>query len=194
MWFAVRVSPEEVPIVLRAHRQALRLSHRLLLILTPADPAQTDGIARLAQERGQVSVDWSTGTFPEDGTQVMLAPDAGERGLFYRVAPVSFLGSSLVAGRGGCDPFEAAALGSAVLYGPKVGDYLAAYTRLATGGAARIVNDAAALGNAVTRLIAPDQAAAMAHAGWDVVSQGAALTDRVVDLVQEALDQRARQS
>ncbi|MEE4187797.1 MAG: 3-deoxy-D-manno-octulosonic acid transferase, partial [Roseobacter sp.] len=55
-------------------------------------------------------------------------------------------------------------------------------------GAARIIKDGATLSTAVTRLIAPDQAAAMAHAGWDVVSQGAELTDRVTGLVQAVLD------
>ena len=28
----------------------------------------------------------------------------------------------------------------------------------------------------------------MAHAGWDVISEGAALTDRISDLVQDTLD------
>jgi 3-deoxy-D-manno-octulosonic-acid transferase len=64
------------------------------------------------------------------------------------------------------------------------------YSRLAAAGAARIVNDADALTTAVSRLIAPDQAATMAHAGWDVISEGAALADRIIDLTQDALDQR----
>ena len=104
------------------------------------------------------------------------------------MAPVSFLGGSLVAGREGVDPLEAAALGSAVLYGPRVGRHLQSYSRLASAGAARIINDSAALGMAVSRLVAPDQSAIMAHAGWDVVSEGAALTDRITDLVQDTLD------
>ena len=52
------------------------------------------------------------------------------------------------------------------------------------------MNDATALATAVSRLIAPDQAAVMAHAGWDVISRGAALTDKVIDLVQDTLDQQ----
>jgi 3-deoxy-D-manno-octulosonic-acid transferase len=42
----------------------------------------------------------------------------------------------------------------------------------------------------VSRLIAPDQAAAMAHAGWDVISKGAAVTDKITDLIQDILDTR----
>lgn len=191
VWYANQILPEEIPVVLSAHRQALRLSHRLLLILHTHDYA-TAGIAlERARARGFTAIRWGEDPYPDEATQVMVADDPGDRGLFFRVAPVSFLGSSLVAGHGGCDPFEAAALGSAVLYGPKVRHYLPSYGRLATAGAARIVNDAGALGNAVSRLIAPDQAATMAHAGWDVISEGAALTDRVIDLVQDRLDDLA---
>jgi 3-deoxy-D-manno-octulosonic-acid transferase len=186
VWFAAQVQPKELPIVLSAHQQALRLHHRLMLIVNPA--AEAAEVSRLTGQRNMTTVDWSNGDFPESGTQVLVTDDPGDRGLFFRVAPVSFLGSSLVAGPGGCDPFDAATLGSAVLYGPKVRQYLPFYSRLAAAGAARIVNDATALGTAVSRLIAPDQAAAMAHAGWDVISQGAEIADRITDLVQDALD------
>lgn len=192
VWFATQVQPAEVPVVLSAHRKAVRLSHRLLLILNTAIDGDGDAAVHQAAERGFDVRHWAGVNYPDDTTQVLVADDPGDIGLFYRMAPVSFLGSSLTADHGGCDPLEAAALGSAVLYGPKVRHHLPSYTRLAAAGAARIVNDATALGIAVSRLIAPDQAATMAHAGWDVVSQGAALTDQVIDLVQDALDQRIK--
>ena len=188
VWFANQVLQEELGIVLTAHRHALRLSHRLLLILFPSDTTRAVEIAEQTADQGFRVLRWGDNVYPDDSTQVLIADDPGDIGLFYRVAPVSFLGSSLVADHGGGDPFEAAALGSAVLYGPKVRRFLPAYTRLAATGAARIVNDAVALGTAVSRLIAPDQAATMAHAGWDVVSEGAALTDRVIDMMTDALD------
>ncbi len=187
-WFATEVMANEVSTVLAAHKQALRLSHRLLLILHPKASDDLDQIAEQAAERDLTTIRWDDGQFPDDTTQLMISTDAVDRGLFYRVAPVSFLGTTLFPGEGGCDPLEAAALGSAILYGPKVRHFMPSYSRLATAGAARIVNDAGALSTAVSRLIAPDQAATMAHAGWDVISQGAALTDKVIDMVQNALD------
>ncbi|QFT58488.1 3-deoxy-D-manno-octulosonic acid transferase [Sulfitobacter sp. THAF37] len=193
VWFATQLQLKEFPTVLSAHRQAMRLSHRLLLVLQPADQGTSAEAVALSQSRGFATVNWSDGTFPDETTQVVITDDPGDRGLFFRLAPVSFLGSSLVQGESGCDPFDAAALGSAVLYGPKVRHFMGSYTRLAAAGAARIVNDADALGTAVSRLIAPDQAATMAHAGWDVISQGAALMDRVTDLVQDALDDKVRE-
>ena len=190
VWFAATVQPEEVSIVLAAHRHALRLSHRLLLILNVAAPDQAQDVALQAADDGFDVIHWEEDGEPDESTQVMIVEDSRDRGLFYRVSPVSFLGSSLVNGQKTCDPFEAAALGSAILYGPKVHSYLPSYSRLAAAGAARIVNDAAALGTAVSRLIAPDQAATMAHAGWEVISAGAELTDKVTELVQDTLDAR----
>jgi 3-deoxy-D-manno-octulosonic-acid transferase len=111
-----------------------------------------------------------------------------ELGLWYRIAPLSFLGSSLASGQHGLDPLQAAGLGTAILYGPNVRNYMPSYTRLAAAGAARIVNDTRALGVAVAQLISPDHAASMAMSGWDVVSQGTDVTDRITELVAIALD------
>ncbi len=187
-WFAAEVAEREIGIVLAAHKQALRLSHRLLLIVQTHDPDQIAKVTAQAAAENLTLARWDDGEFPDDTTQVLLTTDPHENGLFFRMAPVCFLGATLVVGDGGCDPLEAAALGSAILYGPRVRHHMPSYTRLAAAGAARIVNDADALGTAVSRLIAPDQAATMAHAGWDVISQGAALTDKVIDLVQDTLD------
>ncbi len=190
VWYANGVVPEEVQTVLKAHKQALRLSHRLLLILRPYEGQSIEKVLEQAAALDLRTASWDDGVFPDEITQLLVTTEPRDAGLFYRVATVSFMGGSLVSSGTACDPFEAAALGSAVLYGPKVGQFLQSYKRLATAGAARIVNDTGALGTAVTRLVAPDQAAVMAHAGWDVISEGAAVTDNVIDLVQNALDRR----
>ncbi len=188
VWLASNVQENEIEPVLTAHRQAIRLSHRLLLILNPAEEGLSKGFQGASEKAGFSVSDWTVGEDPDDTTQVLLTSDPRDLGLFFRVAPVTFMGSSLVQGHNGRNPFEAAALGSAVLYGPNVRHYMPFYSRLAKAGAARIVKDGETLGAAVAQLIAPDQAAAMAVAGWDVVSQGADLTDRVIELVHATLD------
>ena len=86
-------------------------------------------------------------------------------------------------------PLDAAALGSAVLFGPHVGAHADTYTRLTAAGAARTVTSAETLGSALLTLIAPDHAATMALSGWQIATEGAELTDRLVDMVQDRLDQ-----
>lgn len=188
VWLAARVQLDELATVLGAHRQAMRLAHRLLLVLVPDNPEDAQQIKERCAWDGWRTCEWADGEFPSEPTQILLAEDASEMGLWYRVAPVSFLGSSLVAGYGGCAPYDAAALGSAIVYGPGVRRYLDAYSRLAKAGAVRIVRDADSLAQALIQLNAPDQVAAMAHAGWEVVSAGAEVTDQIINLVQDMLD------
>lgn len=188
IWLAAMLKLEELDIVLAAHRQASRLAHRLFLIIVPDDPADAERFAQALADGGWRYTIWSHGDMPEETTQILLADTRGELGLWYRLAPISFMGRSLGAGMGGSDPNEPAAHGSAIVYGPNVGRYLPSYTRYAEAGAARIVRDVDTLAAALSRLIAADQAAAMAHAAWDVASIGAEVTDRIAELVHDTLD------
>lgn len=188
IWLAAMLQTGEIDCVLAAHRQVSKLSHRVLLIMVPDDPGEGNVFAAALEDSGMRYVRWSEGALPQETTQVILADTRGELGLWYRVAPISFMGSSLVAGAHGCDPNEPAAHGSAILYGPNIRRYLNDYSRFAEAGAARIVRDADTLSAAVKRLIPPDQSAAMAHAAWDVASRSAELTDRIADVIHDTLD------
>jgi len=188
VWLGAMIQPTELDTMMDAHRRVSRLAHRSLLVIVPDDPAE--GLrfkARLRAQGWRVAV-WSEGAMPEETTQVLLADTFGELGLWYRLAPITFMGSSLESGQWGRDPNEPAAHGSAILYGPNVRRYLSSYSRFAEAGGARIVRDSETLAGAVQRLIAPDQSAAMAHAAWDVASQGSEVTDKIMDLVQDTLD------
>ena len=190
VWMAAHVQTDEVDTVLDAHAAAARLSHRLLLVLSPGSGTSLAQLRTAVEARGLRYVDWDAGGEPDDFCQILLAEGGTEMGMWYRVAPVVFLGSSLTPGHGGIDPFDAAALGSAVLYGPNVRDHLSVYSRLAGAGAARIVKDADGLSAGVSRLLAPDQAASMALAAWEIVSEGAEITDQLLDVIQDYLDKR----
>jgi 3-deoxy-D-manno-octulosonic-acid transferase len=74
------------------------------------------------------------------------------------------------------------------VYGPNVARYLPSYRRYASAGGARIVRDAGTLAAALSHLIAADQSAAMAHAAWEVATTGAELTDKILALLHDMLD------
>jgi 3-deoxy-D-manno-octulosonic-acid transferase len=188
VWLAAMVQPGEIETVLGAHREASRMAHRALLIVVPDEIDDSDALAAAIAAGGWRQIAWSTGALPDESTQVILADTRGEMGLWYRLAPITFMGSSLVSGQHGRDPNEPAAHGSAILYGPNVARYLKRYSRYAEAGAARIVRDSATLAAAVQGLMPPDRAATMAHAAWDVASRGAEVMDRVVDMVLDRLD------
>ncbi|RMD95763.1 MAG: 3-deoxy-D-manno-octulosonic acid transferase, partial [Alphaproteobacteria bacterium] len=187
IWLAHRVTAGEARAAVAAHGRLLSHAHRLLLILRPARVEQGPELAaRLRAEGWGVGLR-SAGEEPEAQMQIYVADSVGEDGLWFRLAPVCFLGSSLAGGEG-CTPYEAAALGSAILHGPGVAAHREAYARLARAGAARQVRDEADLAAAVTELLSPDVAARMARAAWEVVSAGAEVTDRAMELILEALE------
>lgn len=194
IWLAAHLDPRELSVVLDAHRQVVRYSHRALLIVAPHEMADVEAFASEFKQSTLRSVNWSDGETPEEATQIVFADIPGELGLWYRLAPISFMGRSLFLGMPGSDPNEPAAHGSAVLHGPHLGNRAASYTRFSEASAAQRVTDADSLAQAVTRLIQPDKCATMAHTAWEVASRGSALIDTIADRILDKLDQsRQRQ-
>ena len=191
VWLAASTHPGEEKLVLAAHRIALRTNPRLMLILVPRHPQRGDELAALLDEDGWVAARRSEGEGPEAETQVYLADTMGELGLWYRLAPVSFVGGSMQP-IGGHNPFEPAALGSAILHGPYVTNFVDIYQRLTQARAARLVSSAETLAAAVDELLSPDRAAIMAHAAWEVVSAGADVTERARRVLLTRLDRSDR--
>jgi len=191
-WLSARTTPSECPSILSAHKAALKTSHRLLLILHFADADHAQDAEKHANDQGLTVANWGDGTFPDDSTQVLVADDDAELGLWLRIATVTFLGGSMRSASNVCDPYSVAAHGTAIVYGPHVGPHVDAFTRLMNAGAARIVNDTTSLGRAIGQMITPDHAAHMAMAGWDVVTRGADSLDRIISLTQTRLDARPK--
>ena len=188
IWLAADVVEDEEAAVIAAHREVLRLAHRLLLILVPHDPARAPALAAMMEEHeGWRVAERRLEQEPDTETEVYL-PDASEYGLWYRLAPVTFLGGSLE-GKG-CHrtPMEAAALGSAILYGPRFGSFGLAYGRLGAARAARMVGSDGDLAQALGDLLSPDRAARQAQAAWTIASEGAEVTDRVMGLIRSIMD------
>lgn len=187
VWLAASTHDGEERIVLDAHDLALKANPRLLLVLVPRHPARGDDLAQMLQSEGWRFNRRTAGEMPEADAQVYLADTMGELGLWYRISPISFVGGSLQP-IGGHNPFEPAALGSAILHGPYVTNFVDIYQRLTEAKAARLVSGPDTLSEAVHELLSPDRAAAMAGAAWEVVSAGAEVTDRALAMILDRLD------
>jgi 3-deoxy-D-manno-octulosonic-acid transferase len=181
-WVAASTHAGEEGVVAEAHALIRRAAPRALLVLVPRHPARGGEIAAALTAAGWKVVRRAEGGVPGEATAIYLADTLGELGLWYRLAPVAFLGGSLVE-TGGHNPFEPAALGCAILHGPFVRNFADGFARLGRAGGARLVTDAASLAAEAGRLLAADASATMAAAAWDVVSAGAGVTDRVVALL-----------
>ncbi|MBO9443517.1 MAG: 3-deoxy-D-manno-octulosonic acid transferase [Phaeobacter italicus] len=189
IWFSSDTDLQDLYTILNAHRSVLKLLHRLLLVVAMRDEDDLAEARDAIQHSGLQLADWDSGEEPDDYTQVLLC-SSEDSGLWYRLAPLSLLAGSLARGNGGQNPLDAAALGSAILHGPGLGTHHAAYKRLHDAGAALEVDGVEGLAQGVLSLSAPDRAAEMALAGWDIVTEGAGMTDHLLELIQDLLDRR----
>jgi 3-deoxy-D-manno-octulosonic-acid transferase len=183
VWCAANVSVAEIAEVVEAHKAAAQRAHRLLLILAPASPEPADRLAEQLESEGWTVARRSNGQEPDPDVQIFLADVPGELGLWYRLAPITFVGQTLRPDGAPLSPMEPAALGSAIVHGPLTDGHAQAFARLGAAGAAQQAVDARGLELVLELLQAADQVAAMAHAAWEVSTAGVDLADRLIALV-----------
>lgn len=188
-WLALNTSAAEDHVIITAQARAARLAHRLLLILAPSNPARGPDLARTLRKEGWRVALRSADQDPHEETQIYIADTEGEDGLWLRLAPITFLGGTLMPEHTDpADPAAAAALGSAILHGPHSGPFQLLLRQLDTARAARTVRDAESLARTLSLLLAPEKAAELANNAWQVSTLGAETTQRIVQHMLDRLD------
>ena len=188
VWLAAACPAAEEDAVIAAHVHAMSQAHRLLLILMPDDAARAPVLAqRLAEREGLIVACRAADEDPLPEVQVLITDGTTEPGLWYRLAPVTYLGGSLL-GPAVRPPSEAAALGSAIVHGPSTAPQTEALRHLGEARATRAIGSADDLCAAVAELIAPDKAAILAGNAWMATSGGAETVERILAAALGALD------
>lgn len=178
VWLAAATVAAEHARIVEAHRRVSMKRPNALLIIAPrhtADGAEAEDLARALFPNVTRR---STGGTITSETQIYIADTIGEMGLWYRLAPVSFLGHSLDPELEGKNPFEAAALGSTILHGPYVSYFAESYDTLAAEEATRRVQTASDIANAVLDLRSDSKRLTMTDGAKRVIdAQQAVLTN-----------------
>jgi 3-deoxy-D-manno-octulosonic-acid transferase len=184
----------EEAMAIEAHLRLRRTSPDLLTIIVPRHPQRGGETVEIAEQMGAVPVMRSRGHLPDRGTEIYVADTIGELGLFYRVAPIVFMGGSLVR-HGGQNPIEPAKLGCAILHGPHVSNFTSIYAELNRARGAATVTDAASLAKSLARLLEDSGLVArMAEAARATVDRRAGALDRTMAAIEPYIVQlRLRQ-
>ncbi|MGO9389687.1 3-deoxy-D-manno-octulosonic acid transferase [Rhodoblastus sp.] len=151
VWIAASTHAGEEALAMRVHKQLAQNFPDLLTILAPRHPDRGAEIVAAARAAGMDVAQRSLGEPIGPATQIYVGDTMGELGLFYRLSSVIFVGKSLV-GRGGQNPIEPAKLGSAILHGPHVGNFIDVYAALDEKGGAIEVKDAETLAGVLAAL------------------------------------------
>ena len=183
VWLAASTHPGEEAIVADAHRRLATVHPGLLTIIAPRHPARGAEIA--AALAGLSPGRRALGDAPQGA--VWIADTLGELGLLYRLAPIVFVGGSLVP-RGGQNPLEPARLGCVVAAGPGMENQAAAVGALGAAEALATVTDSASLAAWVGAMLAdPARRAAIAAAGQEAAGGHDALPALVAGRLARAV-------
>jgi len=186
----------EEELIIATHQRLRATFPGLLMMIAPRHPERGPAIAERIKAAGLHAVLRSQGELPKRSTDIYVADTMGELGLLYRLAPVVFIGGSLIE-HGGQNPIEAAKLGAAIVHGPHVWNFAEIYAALGEAHGAELVTDGERLTAAMAALMAqPGLRTRIAGAGKTTVEGLSGALERTLHaldpyLMQLQLRQRA---
>jgi 3-deoxy-D-manno-octulosonic-acid transferase len=179
----------EEDLMIAAHQRLRANFPGLVTIIAPRHPERGAEIADAATTAKLSVAVRSRGELPKGTTEIYVADTLGELGLIYRMAPVVFVGGSLIK-HGGQNPIEAAKLGAAVLHGPHVWNFSEIYAALDQAHGAELVGDSDRLTAGLAALLAqPDTRQRIAEAGRVTVERLGGALERTLQLLDPYLMQ-----
>jgi 3-deoxy-D-manno-octulosonic-acid transferase len=180
---AASTHPGEESLLLRAHQTLAGFFPSLLTIIVPRHPNRGEAIARSIPACGLRVTLRSREELPTGTTDIYVADTMGELGLFYRLAPIVFMGGSLIE-HGGQNPIEAVKLGASIVHGPHVFNFSDIYDALDGAGGAKRADTLEALVKQLGQLLSDPVAreSSVVAAGRVVGELGGALDRTLVAL------------
>jgi 3-deoxy-D-manno-octulosonic-acid transferase len=174
---AASTHPGEEELLLQAHRTLAGFFPSLLSVIVPRHPNRGESVARTVAASGLHVALRSREELPTATTDVYVADTMGELGVFYRLAPIVFMGGSLIP-HGGQNPIEAIKLGASIVHGPHVFNFADVYEALDNVGGAKRADTLEALVKQLGQLLADPAARDLSVAA----------SERVVEQLGGALD------
>ena len=184
---AASTHPGEEEMLVEAHKTLARYFPGLLTVIVPRHPDRGDAIAGVVAAAGRHAALRSREELPTATSDIYVADTMGELGLFYRFAPIVFMGGSLVP-HGGQNPIEAIKLGASVVHGPHVFNFSDVYEALDKAGGARLAETPEALVKQLGQLLADPKAREISLAASErVVGELGGALDRTMNALEPYL-------
>jgi 3-deoxy-D-manno-octulosonic-acid transferase len=179
VWIAASTHPGEEQAILETHKALSSRIPHLLTIIAPRHPQRGGPLFDAAQALGITCGRRSQRALPTEDVGLYVVDTIGEMGQFYRVSPLAFMGGSLV-NHGGQNPIEPAKLGTAILHGPHVHNFVDTYSRLDLDQGAREIS-AETLTETVGELLGnPAQMREMSRTASQVIVSLSGAADRTM--------------
>lgn len=178
IWTVAPAHPEDIALARAAHEKLCEADPLALLIIAPRNPDAEITIDAPRRSRGGV---------PGLEDAIWICDTFGDMGLIYRLAKVALIGGTFTDIEGH-NPWEAAALGCAILHGPRTAHFAADYAGLDAANGAAIVKTAADIVQALTSAELPQMATNAAKAIAAAGQQTDALASDLLQVLKAAHD------
>jgi 3-deoxy-D-manno-octulosonic-acid transferase len=186
-WLASSTHKGEEEIVGRIHKTIKDKRPEFLSIIVPRHPGRGVEIAQTLIAMGLNVVLRSTKGELTPTTDIYIADTMGELGLFYRLAPIVYIGKSLVP-LGGQNPLEAARLDCAIVFGPHMDNFEEITAKFTEKNARIEVPDEAGLLSTITHLMeTPQECHKLASAARHVAHEQSGVLEAVLHELQPFL-------
>lgn len=187
VWIAASTHEGEETAVIAIHRRLRERWPELLLVWAPRHPERFGRVAEQSQAAGWKVATRRQSTWPGDGDDVFVIDTMGELMAFYACAEVAFVGGSLQP-VGGHNLLEPAAVGTAMVTGPHLHNFVEISRRLREAGALLVADDADGVAQALGELLADPQARDRSSAaGRALVEQGRGALARTLQMIDADL-------
>ena len=183
VWIAASTHEDEEAAVISIHRRLRERWPDLLLLWVPRHPERFPRVAEQARAAGWTVATRRAATWPGNGDAVFVVDTLGELMAFYACADVAFVGGSLQA-IGGHNLLEPAAVGTAMVTGPHLHNFVEISRRLQEAGALDIREDDAGIAEAIGELLQdPVLRKQRVEAGRTLVEQGRGALARTLEMI-----------
>ena len=178
-----------------AHRALARRFEGLCTIIAPRHPERGTALAETLKNLGFAVAQRSLGALPGPHTDIYIADTLGDLGTLYALAPIAFIGGTLV-DRGGHNPIEAVRHGAAVLTGPHWQNARDTYRTLLRHKGAIEVRSAVDITAAVAKLLdSPEELAHMRSGATQALATLSGALDKTVEALLRYLpDERLKRA
>lgn len=182
-WIAASTHEDEEAAVIAIHRKLRERWPDLLLLWAPRHPERFPRVQELALQAGFNVATRQASRWPAGNTDVFVLDTLGELSAFYACADVAFVGGSLQP-IGGHNLLEPAAVGTPVVTGRHLHNFVEISRRLREADALETAADADGVAAALSKLLAdPELRARMSQQGRALVEHGRGALARTLAMI-----------
>ena len=183
VWIAASTHPDEESAMLAVDRHLRMRWPQLLMLWAPRHPERFRPVTQLAIDTGLRVATRKLTQLPDAADDVFVVDTLGELMGFYACADVAFVGGSLQP-VGGHNLLEPAAVGTAIVTGPHLHNFIDIAEQLVHVRALRIAADASAVAVELEALLVDDvERERMVAAGRALVEQGGGALQKTLALI-----------